>query len=387
MKRMLGIAREVLGDKTLSERHTAIAVNLVEVLTDSKLNQFFSIASKAYRLRLQYIRILRQSPMLVIPFLLPAIEAYTTTNEPLRKRAQALILSQSVKALVTRIAVWYPQALQSIGLSAGAAALIDKLIFPRGSQQMQDQTNESQLRQLLTMVDDYNMPLCKSRLNILLANATADFENIASALINVFGLGVGCNSSRPWPELVSGLLPRQGECIRQSLEREVLLRMSCRSDVRASDSAVMIDRMLSIIDAIDVSSSNVISFSLIIQIAEKITSVLPLKLLPSNQSKSFLHGSSDEGFPDLESAIPDLIVLLRLLVIHQLTIQHPRFPQSTLTTLLVSLNILFINSYLKARSMLLSSTNDILLVLFDSLTDESRGRCVRKLVDHNIRDP
>ena len=387
LKRVLGIAREVLGDNTLAECHTAIAVNLVEVLAGSELNHFFSIASKAYRLRLQYIRILRQSPMLVIPFLLPAVEAYTTTNESLRKRAQALILSQGVKALVTRIAVCYPQALQSIGLSAGAAALVDKLIFPRGPQQTQDQTNGSQLRQLLAMVDDYNMPLCQLRLNILLANATADSENTASALSNVFGLGAGCNSSHSWPELVSGLLPGQGECIRHSLEREVLSRMSCRPDVRASDSAVVIDRMLSIIDAIGVSSSNATSFPLITQIAEKITSVLPLKQLPPNQSKSFLHGSSGEGFPSWKSAIPDLIVLLRLLVIHQPTIQHLRFPQSTLTTLLVSLSILFINPYLKAHSTLLSSTNDILLVLSDSLSDESRSRCVRKLAVHNIRDP
>lgn len=386
LKKVVSIAQEAIYDTVSAECRTLIAMDLLELLAGTKQEPLCATTSKVYRLRLQYSRILRQSPQLILSLLLPAIEAYSASQEHLHQRAQALIVSQDVRDLIIMIAVMNPQTLQNIGSSSGAAALIDRLLFQWSSQNMQDLSTASQLRQLLGVVDDFNMPLCQSRLRIFLANAAAVSEDIAAAFVEVINSDAECDSSHSWPELVSGLLPEQGAYIRQNLERGLLSGIGCGPGSTARNGAVVIQRTLSVIDAIAVSSLDSTQIPLVIQIADKFTAVLPTQILTTHQSGSSDTANSIDGCGVSEDAALELKVLLRLLTLHQPTIRHPRFPQLTLASLILSLSTLLIGSCLKAHPMLISTTNDLMLVLSDSLTEESRNRCVRTLLDHNVRD-
>ena len=385
LKKVVSIAQEAIHDTVAAECRTVIAMDLLELLAGTKHERLCAATSKVYRLRLQYSRILRQSPQLILSLLLPAVEAYAASQEHLHQRAQALISSQDVLDLITMIAVSSPQALQSIGSSSGAAALIDRLLFQWSSQNMHPPPIASQLRQLLAVVDDLNMPLCQSRLRIFLANAPAVSEDIAGAFVEAINLDAECDSSHSWPELVSGLLPEQGTYIRQNLERGLLSRIGCGGSI-ARDGAAVVQRTMSVIDAISVSSSDSTQIPLVIQIADKFTAVLPIQVLTTYQSKSSHTAISVDGCGISDNAALELKVLLRLLILHQPTIRHPKFPQLTLASLLLFLSTLLIGSCLKAHPMLISRTNDLMLVLSDSLTEESRLRCVRILLDHNVRD-
>ena len=386
LKRVVSIAQEAIFDTVSAGCRTEIAIGLLELLAGTKKEPHCATRSKSYRLRLQHSRILRQSPHLIISILLPAIEAYAASHEHLHQRAQALILNQDVQDLITMIAVSNPQALQSIGSSCGAAALIDRLLFQWSPQNMQDQSIANHLKQLLAVADDFNMPLCQSRLQMFLANSAAVSENIAAAFVEVINSDPECDSSHSWPELVSGLRPEEGAYIRQNLERELLSRIGCGAGSTAHNGAAVVQRTLSIIDAISVSSPDSTQIPLVIQIADKITAVLPTQILTTHQSGSSHTAISVDGCGISNHAAFELKVVLRLLILHQSTIRHPKFPQLTLASLLLSLSTLLISPCLEAHPMLISTTNDLMLVLSDSLTEESRNRCVRTLLDDNIRD-
>ena len=75
-------------------------------------------------------------------------------------------------------------------------------------------------------------------------------------------------------------------------------------------------------------------------------------------------------------------VLLRLLTAHQTTVQHPNFPQATLYSIVMSLSVFLIHPYLSKQSVLADHIHDVLALLSDSLTEESRIRCISKLRNH-----
>ena len=75
-------------------------------------------------------------------------------------------------------------------------------------------------------------------------------------------------------------------------------------------------------------------------------------------------------------------VLLRLLKTHQTTAQHPNFPQATLYSIVMSLSVFLIHPYLSKQSVLVDHIHDVLTLLSDSLTEESRMRCISTLRNH-----
>lgn len=81
-------------------------------------------------------------------------------------------------------------------------------------------------------------------------------------------------------------------------------------------------------------------------------------------------------------------VLLRLLTVHQFTMQHPNFPQATLCLILLSLSVFLIHPSWSKQSNLIDYIHDVLNILSDFLNDESRTQCMSTLRDHyHTRDP
>lgn len=81
-------------------------------------------------------------------------------------------------------------------------------------------------------------------------------------------------------------------------------------------------------------------------------------------------------------------VLLRLLMVHQSTMQHPKFPQATLCLILLSLSVFLIHPSWSKQPNLTDYIHDVLNILSDFLSDESRTQCMSTLRDHyHTRDP
>ena len=388
LDKVLNTAQNALSDTTIADRHTKIAMDILELLDiSSKQHRYLSTASKVYRLRMQLVRILRRSPTLVIPFLLPTIEAYSAASVELRARAHALIISDGVQDLVKTLVVSDPQALQNFGFSAGAAALLDKLICSGDPQQTPIEEQGFHLPHLLGLVNHYNMPLCRLRLKLLLSTETASLDHAATNFCNIISSDARYFSSDLWPQLVSELPPAMGDYVRQCLEREILSRISWGPDAGIGYSHVLINRMLAVVGVIGINNSGHTSFPLISQIADKLSHALSSCRSIARNVHAPDNVSSSEGYCISKGVISNLDVLLRLLNLHQMTVQLPNFPQSILIQLALSLSVLLIlDPFQKVKAIPNSRIYDTLLVLSDALSDESRNSCIRNLQEYKFRD-
>lgn len=388
LDKVLNTAQNALSDTTIADSHTRIAMDILELLDiSSKQDQYLSTTSKGYRLRVQHVRILRRSPTLVVPFLLPTIEAYSAASADLRARARALISSDGVQDLVKTLVVSDPQALQNFGFSTGATTLLDKLICPGDPQQTTIEEQQFHLPQLLGLVNHYNMPLCRLRLRVLLSTETASPDHAATSFCNIISSDARYISSDLWPELVSELPPGLGDYVRQCLEREILSRISWGPDATLGQSNVLINRMLAVVGAIGINNSGQTSFPLISQIADKLSHALSFCRSVARTAHAPDNESSSEGYCICKGVPSNLDVLLRLINLHQVTVQLPSFPQSILIQLALSLSVLLIlDPFQKVKAIPSSRIYDTLLVLSDALSDESRNSCIRNLREYKFRD-
>lgn len=387
LDKVLSVAHDMLQDRSIADHHTMIAMDMLELLTMSQMHHLSSLTSKGYRFCLQHVRILQRNPAVTLPFLQFTIEALAACHTELRIRAQALILNDGVQDLIKILAVRDPEALQNIGFSAGAATLLDQLIPSQVQQKLGVHDNRSEILHLLSLVNYYNMPLCQLRLRILLSMGNEAAGKVAATLSSILGSDIEYVPSGLTPELVSGLPSEHGDGIRQCLERDILSSISRGQEVGTIDSGVLIDRMLSVIEAIGTDYASQTSYSLISQIEEKISQAVSLYSPPAMLPKDHYSRSPSEERGGLRRTINNLDILLRLLGVHQSTIRRPGFPQSTLIQLHISLAFLVINRALDASPSLKARSYDTLLVLSDSLSEDTRNNCIRTLLEHKIRDP
>lgn len=387
LDKILRIAQDALQDLKVGDCHTRIAMDILELLATSKLLRHNSLsATKGYRLRWQLVRVLRRNPAVMLPFLLPTFEAYSADQVEFRKRANTLIFNDNVLDLIKILAVGDPQSLQRIGFSTGVAAILDKLI-PLQDSQIGAHEQGSDPLHILCLVNLYNMPLCQLKLKTMFSRDATANGHAAATLCGIVSSDAEFSSSNSWPELVSALPPEQGDYVRQCLEREILSRITYRIGASTAGNAALIDRVLSIIDAIGADSACQTSFPLVSQIAEKLSHALTICRPLATGLDSPCSGSFSAEPYILRDTIHHIDVLLRLLKIHQPTVERPNFPQTTLVLLQLSLTFLLIHPALSTHTSIISRIHDTLLVLSDSLSEESRANCIRTLRDYKIRDP
>ena len=387
LDKLLRIAQDALHDLKTGERHTTIAMDVLELLATSKVLRHNSLyVSKSYRLRWQVVRVLRRDPAVMIPFLLPTFEAYSAAQVEFRNRANTLIFNEDVQNLIKTLAVRDPESLQSISFSTGVAAILDKLI-PLQHLQIGAHEQSSDPRHILCLVNLYNLPLCQLKLKTMFSTDATASGHAASTLSGIVSSDAEFPSSDFWPELVSALPPEQGDYIRQCLERDILSRISYGLGASTAGNVALIGRTLSVIDAIGADNACQTSFPLITQMAEKLSHALTICRPLARGLDSPCRGSSSEEPCILRDTMYHIDVLLRLLNIHQPTVQRPNFPQSTLIQLHLSLTFLLIHPALNTNTSVTSRLHDTLLVLSDSLSEESRANCIRTLRDYKIRDP
>ena len=381
--KVLDLGQDVLQKTPGVESKASIAMGLLQFFTFPEHRYSSTTASRGYRLCLQRALVLRQSPSLVVPLIQAAVDACLDPQEDLRTRAKITLLDHSVQSLIITLAERDSLILQKVGSSSGAAAFLHELLYPWDATKDDLQIDGSQLRQLMLVVNYYNMTLCQLRLRNLLVNGTASPDSLVHHLKSISTLDREHGSGDLLPQLVSQGLPSEfRESVRQRLEREVLSKSLHYTDEKDCHSQSMVHRLVSMVEAIGLNASEPSNFAVVSQVADKCAQLLNLHRQIANEPRA----AHDRDLISPET-LSNLDIILRLLRAHQITIEHPQFPQPVLVKILLSLSLFLIQLARQPQTQLSTSANDISLVLSDSLSEESRSRCIQSLQEQKIDDP
>lgn len=92
--------------------------------------------------------------------------------------------------------------------------------------------------------------------------------------------------------------------------------------------------------------------------------------------------------PTIANNLASVDILLRLLTIHYSAVQLSRGSENGIISLVVALSLLLTHPSLHSCSELAEHVFDVLVLITDSLTDETRSQCFRTLRDkHRLKDP
>ncbi|KAL8826787.1 MAG: hypothetical protein Q9191_003586 [Dirinaria sp. TL-2023a] len=397
---LLDTTTKALKSLTAADRRIILATNVIGLLASISADKALRAVARGYRPRLQYERTLRRRPGLVAPCLQTVFDTHSIGA----KRARPHHTSdhrQELRNLVNDLAVYNLPVFNELSRSLGASELWDELSPIISDRDSSSGSLRHELALLLATVNDFNMPFCQARLQALLSESTNNETDPIGALHSVMVEEVSmCKqaSKSLWPALVSGLVADQSSVVikssrsevvveliwlqlRHYAENEILAGILCEGKALTSDSKELAETLLSIVEATTIGPLDTAAFP-IGEITEKLNGVLP-----SQYSSRELINEVDGAIPLHEETF-SVHVLLRLLAVQQCTPQRPEFSQPALYELVISLSLLSTSPFFRDRASLAAYTIDLIALFSDSLSEETRGRCVRTLRDHHhVSDP
>ena len=240
----------------------------------------------------------------------------------------------------------------------------------------------SKILKLVNSTSDFNLPLIQLQLRAVLSDP-GFLENAKDALSDTFvELAAGSWSDRVdlLAALISGLPLTQAASVREKAEAKLIcLGLTDTSWMRHDDKA-RLDGLTTIIEAAAYSISDTETSESLNQIADRLSVICSSVQLERDQY--------DHDKISLGRVCQSIEVLISLLIIYQSAIQHPKFSQSALFQILISLSRLLTHPFLAVHPTLPSYVFDTLALLSDCLSDETRMRCIRTLRDHHhSQDP
>ncbi len=373
-----------------------VALDVLDLLTVDGLKYPPPMVYGRYRFQIQQQRAMRNSASSVIPLLRAAINA-CVGEEVSCTNARNLITSPRVRTLIQTILTQHKETFSqissafSLGLSVEQVQMaIDGMVYPSDPQPSSLLGFGYQISKILRTVSDFNLPLCQLRLRTAFGTSARSSNNPAATLMATL-LKASESSDDAcmlcWPMLVSGLAADQALRVREEAENELVLDVHRETHLDLAQRKRVTEVVASIVEATAFSITDGGSSLVLAQIADRLTGLLSSPQLSTDQP-------STGGFPlnetgqILEHSYISLEILLRLLVIHQSTMHHPKISQNTLARLLITLSILLVNPILSSHPTLPSYIFDTLAYLTDLQTEETRSHCIRILRDQQrTKDP
>ena len=362
-----------------NERAT-LALEMLDMITTTSSGPMPIVEYRGYRLLDQLHRLVRMSSASIITLLSVVVETCRATQAPLRARARARVEDISVKSLIQTLMLQQSGAPRKVAstltdtdLQKAFLGILDRDLL--GDSSCLDR--HSRISKLLNSTSDFNMPLVQSELRAILSDARSS-GSAEDALSDIFVERASASESsrvQLWAGLVSELHVTQAVSVRERAETEIMclgithLAPMCHVD------KTRLDGLTTIIEAAGFSVSDTETSPFFDQIADGISMICSSPQLDKYQR--------DHDEIDLDHVYQSMNVLIFLLIIHQSTIQHPRFSQSTLFQVLISLSRLLIHPVLAFHPTLPSYLFDTIALLSDFLSDDTRTRCIRTLRDHH----
>ena len=369
-----------------SHKHKVmLALDTVDLLTEAHSERMVIVDYRRYRMLDQLHNLERTSATLLLSIVRVVIEGCTTTDPVTRFQAQRRIKSNGVGSLIRSILLQHhwtqkaaKEALVPTLFSIGTLNVIGGLLHEE-HEGPPDTGLSTKFLRLLDDMNDFNIPMAQVELKTVLAFATESSENAMQILSEILIERAGtpaAGSIELWTHLVSKLTMTQAASVREKAETELLSRAARNMTSILSEDRI--GALEAIVEAAAFSVPDKETSPILEQISDSLSNLVASPQLEKH------HTENAETDP-LSQYID---VILRLLVIHQRTIQHSMFSQNTLYHILISLALLLIHPFLAFHPNLTNQLCDVLSLLSDCLSVDTRSRCIRALRDHHqTKDP
>lgn len=291
---------------------------------------------------------------------------------------------------------------------------------------------DSQIAAIMQVANDLNLPFCQMKLKSILSRSDATgLDSSQGSLVPTFMEAIKSSIDRGssvWAQLIPVLDKTHTAQVGCFL---ALIRHSCQTDIKklremaeaellsyltSSTSAISpawqqkVTALKGLLAIVDVTDDNGIPDASASQLLTHIVETLDCVLSTFSSATSKAHMSeleesasvvgqqqldilylksvmcSFESQSDIDR--PSIDVVLRLLIIHHCSFANLRSSQPNVARLLLTLSSLLIHGLLAHNAHLTTHIFDVLSLLTDSLTDDTRAACIRILSDQfKTRDP
>lgn len=385
LKVVLDSTAHLLGIGGYGDERATLALEMLDLVARASYGRMPVTDYRCYRILDQLHHLVRLFSASITTLLSVVVDTCAAPEAALRGRARSQVEDLSIKNLIQTLVLQqsstpidFAPASPNTDLQKVFWGLLD-----------QDQLRESsyadrhnRVSKLVNSTSDFNLPLIQLQLKAVLSDPEF-LDNAKDVVSDAFvELATAPRDGRVelWASLVSQLPLAQAASVREKAEAAlVCLGVTDTAWMRHGDKTRLAG-LTAIIEAAAFSISDTGTSESLDQIADGLSMICCSPQLDRDQY--------DYDEISLGCVCQSIEVLIFLLIIHQSAIQHPRFPQSTLFQILVSLSRLLIHPFLAFHPTLPSYVFDTLAVLSDSLSDDTRMRCIRTLRDHyHSQDP
>ena len=369
-----------------SQRHkTPLALDALDLVTEAYCERMLIVDYRRYRLLDQLRRLERTAPRLLLTIVGVVIQASTSTDLMIQSQAKRHVESSAVRSLLRKLLLQRhetgkgaEEVLGAFFLNASTLKVIGGLLH-KEHVTSSDSGLSTKILRLLDEISDFNMPLARVELKTVLDCAVeppdVSTRILSEILVKRARTSTACRIEL-WTCLVSELSVSQAAAVRDKAESELLSR--ALRDLASMSSENRHGDLHLIVEAAAFSVPYTESSPILDQISDALATFVASSQLEKHQLDR----------PEMDPLFQFIDVILRLLTIHQTTIQHPKFSQNTLHQIVMSLALLLIHPLLTSHPDLSNRLSDVLSLLSDSLSDDNRSRCIRALRDHHqTRDP
>ena len=366
-----------------SQRHkTLLALDALDLVAEAHCERMLIVDYRRYRLLDQLHRLERTAPSSLLTIVGVVIQASAITDLVTQSQAKKHVESSAVRSLLRNLLLQRPgtaeEALGSFFLNASTVKVVGGLLHQEHVTSS-DSGLSTKILKLLDDISDFNMPLARVELKTVLDSAVEPPEvsnRILSEILVKRARTSTAGRIELWACLISELSVSQAAAVRDKAESELLSR--ALRDMTLMSTENRAGDLHLIVEAAAFSVPYTETSPILDQISEGLATLIASSQLEKHQLDR----------PETDPLFQFIDVVLRLLTIHQTTIQHPKFSQNTLYQIIMHLSLLLIHPLLTSHLNLSNQLSDVLSLLSDSLSDDTRARCIRAFRDyHQTRDP
>ena len=366
-----------------------LALDTLALILGARSEKMTVVGYRGYRVPDQLQSLIRTSPISILTMVMYAVDACDSKDKSTRNRARNLVQSVVVKDLVDTLLLRQPKLatqssdnmVDSYMNPATQEALSRVLHLARPGETLPLEIRDK-IISILDNLSDFNISLVHLELKAILASSTSTPEESSICLSELLIERASTSADGHvdlLANIVSELSADKAIPVRDRAEREVLARAVRNGKATTLGCNDPTSALMAIVEASAFRVPTEEPWPLFENVVEALAEFLPS--LQADNDLTNPGAASEQGLQRIE-------VLLRLLVIHHSGIQHPTSSQTLLFNLLMSLSLLLIHPLLASSPTLPHYIFDVLTLLSDSLSDETRSRCIRSLRDHHrVRDP
>lgn len=363
-----------------------LAVEALEVVIEAHSEYMPIVEFRAYRMSNQLLRLIRTDSSSLRHILRLVTASCASANSSVRMSALSQFRSPSVRCLFETVLLQssrntgkddYPLCFDMTPLDSQQVTA--SLLYPDDPDNALSRDTRTRISNTLDCLSEFNIHLAQLELRTVLELATERSDELEAAFSEILIKQVIASTNVRLELLACIVLELpvgQATSIRERAEGELLAIFDIDSKTKVDH--VRLHSLISIIEAATFSIIDGETTPFVEQVTQRLHHITALAPVANEQNNN--------SGPEDESSLVGL--LLRLIVIHQMTIQNTRFPQNALSRLLIALSLLLCDLSISSCSSLQHQTLDVLTLLSDSLTDDTRARCIHTLRDqYRIKDP